>query len=319
MKEEERLVESLHPLERTVLPVLKDHCSVEDIQKLTRLQEVEVVRALQWLENKKIIHINRNTKEIISLDENGKRYVEEGLPEHRFLKVLENPLTIQQIQEKGKLDKDEVTIALGVLKKRNLITIKEKITRTPEAEKIIIQEFPEIKFLNKLPIDSTKLSQQEKQIYEELKKRKQILRTDIRKIKTVMVTDLGKKLLTLDLKKEFIEALTPSILKSNIWKTKPFRRYDVTINVPQISPAKRHFVNQAIAYIKRIWLDMGFKEMSGPLLDTAFWNFDALFVPQDHPARELQDTFYIKGLGTLPSADLVKKVKQAHESGTSSS
>ncbi len=316
MKEEERLIESLHPLERTVLPILKDHLSVSDIQRLTNLQEVEATRAIQWLENKKILRINRNTKEIISLDSNGKKYLEEELPEARFLKVLEHPLTIKEIQDHASLDNDELTICLGMLKKRNLIIIKEKISRTPQAEQLLAKGFPEKQFLSILPIDTAKLTQEQKRICEELKRRRQIIRTDIRKIKTITLTDLGKKLLTLDLKKEYIEALTPSILKSDAWKQKPFRRYDVTINVPSITPAKRHFVNQAIQYIKRVWLDMGFKEMNGPLLDTTFWNFDALFVPQDHPAREMQDTFYVQGTKPLPEKNLINKVKRAHESGT---
>ena len=82
------------------------------------------------------------------------------------------------------------------------------------------------------------------------------------------------------------------MLKSGSWKNKNFRHYDVEINVPEISGGKRHFVNQAVNYIKRIWLDMGFKEMSGNLVQTSFWDLDALFVPQDHPAREEQDTFF---------------------------
>jgi len=319
MKEEERLIESLHPLERTVLPILKDHISVSDIQKLTNLQEVEATRAIQWLENKKILHITRNTKEIVTLDSNGKKYLEEELPEVRFLKVLEHPLTIQEIKDHANLNNDELTICLGILKKKNLIVIKDKISRTPQAEQLLAKGFPETQFLSILPIDTARLTAEQKNIHEELKKRKQIISTDIRKIKTITLTDLGKKLLTLDLKKEYIEALTPSILKSDIWKQKPFRRYDVTINVPKISPAKRHFVNQATTYIKRIWLDMGFKEMTGPMLESTFWNFDALFVPQDHPAREMQDTFYIKGQSPLPSKDIVAKVKKAHESGTSKS
>ena len=64
MKEEERLIESLHPLERTVLPILKDHVSIADIQKLTNLQEVEATRAIQWLENKRILHINDCVRQV---------------------------------------------------------------------------------------------------------------------------------------------------------------------------------------------------------------------------------------------------------------
>ncbi|MEK6823336.1 MAG: phenylalanine--tRNA ligase subunit alpha, partial [Nanoarchaeota archaeon] len=69
-----------------------------------------------------------------------------------------------------------------------------------------------------------------------------------------------------------------------------------------------------IAYIKKIWLEMCFVDMRGSMVQTAFWDLDALFVPQDHPAREMQDTFYLKGAGTIP-APLAKKVKATHESG----
>ncbi len=51
-----KLIETLHPLERKVLPFLKESSSFEEIVNLSKLQEVEVMRALQWLENKNIIH-----------------------------------------------------------------------------------------------------------------------------------------------------------------------------------------------------------------------------------------------------------------------
>lgn len=43
----------------------------------------------------------------------------------------------------------------------------------------------------------------------------------------------------------------------------------------------------------RIFTEMGFEEIKGDLIQITFWNFDALFVPQDHPTREMQDTFYL--------------------------
>jgi len=61
--------------------------------------------------------------------------------------------------------------------------------------------------------------------------------------------------------------------------------------------------------------------MTGPKVETSFWVFDALFTPQDHPAREMQDTFFIKNIpGSLPKDKaLVKKVKEAHEKGLAGS
>jgi phenylalanyl-tRNA synthetase alpha chain len=90
----------------------------------------------------------------------------------------------------------------------------------------------------------------------------------------------------------------------------------LTSQVPSIYGGKRHFVNQARDYGKSIWLEMGFKEMKGCFVETGFWNFDALFTAQDHPVREMQDTFFIKDLkGNLPEKEIVNRIKKAHEGG----
>jgi phenylalanyl-tRNA synthetase alpha chain len=62
---------------------------------------------------------------------------------------------------------------------------------------------------------------------------------------------------------------------------------------------------------------MGFTEIRGPLVETAFWNFDALFQPQDHPAREMMDTFYLTNpkAGGLPKKSVVEAVAKTHEDG----
>lgn len=68
--------------------------------------------------------------------------------------------------------------------------------------------------------------------------------------------------------------------------------------------------------IKEIFTELGFEEMEGGVVESSFWNFDSLFQPQDHPARELADTFYLDGQAELPSdSALVSRVKKAHEKG----
>ena len=65
-------------------------------------------------------------------------------------------------------------------------------------------------------------------------------------------------------------------------------------------PGKRSFVGhrhplmQTVDRIVQIFRGMGFSVASGPDIDTDFNNFDALNTPEDHPARDLSDTFYIK-------------------------
>ena len=85
--------------------------------------------------------------------------------------------------------------------------------------------------------------------------------------------------------------------------------------MPSIDGGKRHFVNQAVDYGRKIWTEMGFTEMSGDIIQNSFWNFDALFTAQDHPVREMHDTFFIDKKGELPDKKIVEAVKESHEKG----
>jgi phenylalanyl-tRNA synthetase alpha chain len=90
------------------------------------------------------------------------------------------------------------------------------------------------------------------------------------------------------------------------------------VNVPgQNAPVgKNHPVTKMMKKIKSIMSELGFQEMEGSIIESSFWNFDALFQPQDHPARELADTFYIKNEMPLPEDEkLVARVRKAHEAG----
>ena len=70
-----KLSESLNPTERKVVKVLDNFSSFHDIIKVTGLKDVEVMRALQWLQNKNIIKTKEEQKELVHLDENGQKYL----------------------------------------------------------------------------------------------------------------------------------------------------------------------------------------------------------------------------------------------------
>jgi len=55
-----------------------------------------------------------------------------------------------------------------------------------------------------------------------------------------------------------------------------------------------HPISSLIRESNRIFFDMGFTLAEGPLVESEWYNFDALNVPKDHPARDMQDTFFIK-------------------------
>jgi len=320
----ENILQTLHPLERGVLPYLKEGISLTELMKASHLSEIEVIRALQWLENKEILKIKIEEKEVISLDENGLNYVENGLPERQLLNALSYLSKFKEIQESSQLSKEELNIALGVLRKKKAIDIhQENITLTDKGKEIQNFISEEEHFLRALPLE--KLSIEQQKIFDELKTRRNIVKKEITKLRSIILTKKGKDLLSTVTKKkldlDLIDSVTKEVIKTASWKQKPFRRYDIKINVPTVSGGKRHFVNEALEYTRQLWLELGFQEMQGHLIHTSFWNFDALFTAQDHPARDLQDTFYLKNpqKGKLPEKELVEKIKNTHEKGIAGS
>jgi len=315
-KEIKKIIESLNPNERKIIQHLNEN--VKEIINKTKLDKTSVLRALKFLENKGILKIETKEKEIVDLGTNGILYKKKGLPERQLLHlILENtPIDFSKAAKLSKLTDNEFRAALGVLKKKAVIEIKNnKIFCTANREETS-KKFLEEKFIEALPIELDKLEPEQKLAFNNLKNRKEIIEIKKKKEISFKLTEIGEKLSKLKIDEDLIETLSPQLLISGKWKTKKFRRYDIQSPVPAIYGGKRHFVNQSIDYAKKIWIELGFKEMSGNLIQTSFWNFDALFQPQDHPARDMHDTFYIKDIkGKLPEKKLVKKIKDAHEHG----
>ena len=313
-----KIIESLSPNERIIIPYLENSKTLSDIDKQTDIGKTAILRSLEFLSNKKAVEIKQKQEQIIELGINGLRYKEKGLPERILINLIseKNSLSLSEAKKLSNLNDNEFKAALGVLKKKALINLVNGNIILQGNDKEISHKTLEEKFLESLPKPLDQLAPEEKFAFEILKSRKNIIDIQDKKTISFKPTELGERLIKTDLKKadNMIETLTPSLIKSGQWKGKKFRRYDITSPIPKISGGKRHFVNQATDYAKKIWMDMGFKEMSGNLIQSSFWNFDTLFTPQDHPVREMQDTFFIKNKeAKLPDDEFVKQVKAAHE------
>ncbi len=314
----QKIIESLSPNERKIIPYLNERTLDKIKEQIQNLDKTAILRALEFLSNKEIVKLESKQEKTIELGINGLLYVKQGLPERRLINLIaeKTSLSIKQAQQQSGLRDNEFKAALGALKKKALINlINQNIVLTGKKQEIIEKTLEE-KFLETLPKNLKDLQPEEKFAFEALKSRKNIIDIQDKKQISFSITDLGKQLIEEDLTKteNMIETLSSNMIKTSSWKGKKFRRYDITNPLPKISGGKRHFVNQATDYAKKIWLEMGFKEMTGTLTQSGFWNFDALFTAQDHPVREMQDTFFIKNKqAKLPDKELVKQVKAAHE------
>lgn len=315
MKEDIRkIVDSLSPNERKIIPFIQES-DIESISKKADLDKTSTLRAFEFLSNKEIVKLKIISEKVVELGINGLLYIKNGLPERRLANIIldKKIIDLKNAINESKLSDNEFKAALGVLKRKALIDLVDGKIKLNGTKEEMSKRSLEEQFMEKLPKNVDSLKPEEKFAFDNLKSRKNII--DIRERKQVQfsITDLGKKLMKENLSDKMIESVSSSLIKSRNWKGKKFRRYDIISPVPKIYGGKKHFVNQTVDYAKRIWLDMGFKEMSGDYCQTGFWNFDALFTAQDHPVREMQDTFFINKKGNLPDRNIVKKVKEAHE------
>jgi phenylalanyl-tRNA synthetase alpha chain len=233
-------------------------------------------------------------KTMYELTEEGLEYLKHGLPEKNLIQILEEPLEINEARKKIK----NLNIALQWGKKKNWIQIKNG--------KIILlkkpREIPEEEALRRI----SQGKEVEGGILKILLSRKLIreVREDIHK--------RAKKLAGRE-----VTHLTEELIKTGVWREVKFKPYNVEVPGKKIYPGKRQPYLQFVAKIKRKLVDLGFKEMTGPLIETEFWNFDALYQPQDHPARDWASTYQLKFpvKGRLPDDKIVRQVKACHEDG----
>ncbi|MDD5012345.1 MAG: phenylalanine--tRNA ligase subunit alpha [Candidatus Nanoarchaeia archaeon] len=314
---DEKLIESLSPNERKILPYLKEN--IDEICRQSKLDKTSVLRALEYLENKKLITLSKERKKTVELGVNGALYRKKELPERRLLNLLNEKriLKLDEAQRQSGLSTEEFKASIGALKKKALIEIKnEKLVLTGSGDEISRKTLEEL-FIEMLPMEYHLLSPEQLYSLKSLEKRKDIVQIREEELISINITKLGEEIIKSNRGVgDLIEGVTPKLLeRESAWRGKKFRRYDVTSPLPSINGGKRHFVNQATDYMRKIWTQMGFQEMSGDIMQSSFWVFDALFTAQDHPVREMQDTFFINKKVELSDRKIVKAVKEAHEKG----
>ncbi|HZX12249.1 MAG TPA: phenylalanine--tRNA ligase subunit alpha [Candidatus Nanoarchaeia archaeon] len=313
------LVKRLHPLERKILPFLKDCDTLPELVKNSELQEAQVMKGLQFLEEKEALKIKVKESKKIVLADKAVKYKE--LPERRVINTLsDGGRTLREVKEKTGLSDTEVNACVGLLRRKNAIEVardKELTIKLTNAGKTLVDKrTPEEELFSrlikeKMAVDA--LDEGERLGFEELRKRGLVDVFSEKEI-SITLTSLGERLTKEKVDVDVIEVLTPEMMKSGAWEKKSFRAYEVKARVPEIYGGKIHPLQDTMNQIRGIFLEMGFKEMEGPLVETAFWCMDAMWIPQNHPARDVQDTFYLPYMGTIPES-LTKKVREVHERG----
>lgn len=117
---------------------------------------------------------------------------------------------------------------------------------------------------------------------------------------------------------KFEADLTSDMLATGLWSTLKFKPYNLDALGTVPDAGYLHPLLKVRTEFRNIFLEMGFAEMpTNNFVESSFWNFDALFQPQQHPARDAHDTFFL----TTPSKSFkfpqnyLNRVKEVHSNG----
>ena len=285
----------LHDIEKKIIDSLqkKSEQTPEQLSESTELSIDQVRRGIEWLRLKELANVIESSKVTVSLGRNGIDSLKNGLPERKLMELIKNgSKSFEEVRKT--LSGAGFNAAIANAKKNGWINIektdsgstistKEKPVETPEEKLISLigdKFIPEEQIENKLALKF--LLQRPDYVLQNTEKSKIISLTETASQIDTTLSDTGA--------------------------------IDVEADAALVYAARTHPLKDTIDEIREIFVKLGFSEIQGALTQSSFWNFDALFTPQDHPARELQDTFYIENVKSEnhASSTQIKEVSKSH-------
>jgi phenylalanyl-tRNA synthetase alpha chain len=319
---------SFSQAEATVLQALansKNMLSISELVERLQLDQATIFGASASLADRALISIHESEDRYYRLTEEGKKCSKVGLPERIMVDYLveknRGTSEFESIKHELRLSDNDATIALGWLKRKNWATstrdaMKLYLRAAKKPPKDAQEEL--ITTLSRVPeITISSLDQEHKTAAELLVKRK-LLDITTRKARLLEITSRGLEVANRGVSiAEEVTQLTSDMIRSGEWKKANFKTFDISASAEPAFIARYHPIVELIDEVREIFLELGFEEIKGNLVESAFWNFDALFQPQDHPAREMHDTFYLSSpsKAKLPEQSIVERVAQTHENG----
>jgi phenylalanyl-tRNA synthetase alpha chain len=298
------------------------NATVEQLIETCKLQDTAIMRNALTLQEKNLITIHARHQNIIKLTAEGEVYVKDALPERKLILAVQQlggEADLKKAAEKAELEQQFVQIALGwvIRKKWATYNSKNNTLRVCGSHSEGSDE-KLFKVLNEKKLVSTEqLSDELKEAAEQLKKRK-VVTIEPKTSRTLQITNEGKKAASEKEVLQEVTQLTPELIITGKWHNTKLQRYNIEAPVAKTWPGKKHPYLQFLDQVRAKLVQLGFQEMIGTAVETSFFNFDALYVPQDHPAREESDIYYSKDpkYGDISGhAEAVERVKETHENG----
>jgi len=316
---------ALENRERRILALLRESggvaLGVQDLLDQTGwTDQAHVVGAAMGLVEKEYASVKEDESSKVRLGSEGIRALQEGLLEKRLMDWLTSVEPEQRTMAalSAAFDKSESGPGVGLL--RGLGAVIESGVLVFSDQNRAEQEIGHrMEFIQSIADTHVLVTDSNKDIVAHFTNRRDLIEVENSITRSWKATQAGLDLNPEDLvQSEQIGELTPDILQGESWRDKEFKPFDIHAPAPIPLGGRPHPLQSLIDRIRAVFLEMGFSEITGNYVQSAGWNMDALFIPQDHPARTMQDTFYLAEPETIDVDEHhLRQWADVHESGGS--
>ena len=325
-------VKNLHPLEIRILLAYKqsDELTIEKVEKELGFKPGNGNQALSWLTGKGLItEIRRETAVFYEITALGSEWKEKGSPEERILELIRQRVEkfklgpqLPEIAQILNMENKDIGSAFGSLSKLGVLKMDENKNVTLSFPLEYIQDpaknpahvrFTVIRGLFHKVIASggllaeASLSAEEKNImanhakkrgaadapFRQIDRETVVYRFTVSEDGSVPAVQVAAALTSAGITGDEIGAISPEMLETGSWKDKVFRSYNVKTPPTRLTPGRSNPYVKFLENVKDKLAALGFEEFDGPIVETEFWNSDALFMPQFHSARDIHDSYSI--------------------------
>ena len=330
------VIKNLHPLEIRVIKAFGPGVELtsEKLERDLDYKPGHANQAFSWLGGKELVtEVRRDAHTFFEITELGRAFAKSGTPDERILNLLKDkgPHSLPEIATALALEQKDVGSAFGTLSKEGAVKMDENkkasFVEMPKDKRHAIT-LALISLASKSPsgmLDQKTLTADEVAVMGSLAKKRGAADSPFRIVERETVVyalvpaavEVKKALDAAGISGEEIGSITPAMLKSGEWKNGTFRGYNIAVPPARIIPGRTNPYVSFLESVKDKLCSLGFEEFDGPLVETEFWNSDALFMPQFHAARDIHDAYYVKNPTHAKSIEepWLSNVANAHETG----
>ncbi|RNF17485.1 putative phenylalanyl-tRNA synthetase alpha chain [Trypanosoma conorhini] len=285
-----------------------DAVASDKLAETLRVNHQDVVGAIKSLESDGYVVCEMKTRPTWKLTSEAVKICEGGSPEFLLWELLAEG-AMPRADVAAKLGNEATAVALANGMKAKIFTL------TKNEGHVIVARSPGVSSFH----DGTRVSltralkgeHVDPKDAETLKKRKLATLDNVKVFSVTKGPNYAAKR-----RAKAVGDLTKEMLQDGSWKTTEFKEYNLDAAGREVSCGQLHPLLKVRQEFREIFMELGFQEMeTDHWVESSFWNFDALFIAQNHPARDVQDTFFVSKPATheLDHREVVDRVRDMHE------